>query len=188
MDKLYKNINKEEKRGIVLNNCHNICARFELSMNSMLYLAKLGMDYYTINSCWDDFVEYEDTIEILNIKNRFNPILVAAVKKRPELFKSDTTELVIKYIPLKAIKANAVTIYKRHSCDDSEFLKIDDEKVRLWEIAENNHRNLLKLEEAILKNANKNDLINLIGQLKKDIPKPMEKNSDPGIFIIPDDK
>ena len=36
----------------------------------------------------------------------------------------------------------------------------DDEKIRLWEIAENNHRNLLKLEEAILKNADKNDLIN----------------------------
>ena len=108
--------------------------------------------------------------------NRMDPLLVSLVNRAPDVFKRQRTSLYVEDVPVDAIKADAVSI---DEYDGIESVEINWEKVALWKKSNEQPKKFATLEEAIISDAPKAELMRLLEEFKKTIPAPMPSKPVP---------
>ena len=155
-------------RGIVLNGCHG---GFDLSKRGKEFLIQNGMSQKMVRE-----IENSDDMSV-----RMNPLLVALVRKHPELFNGFGTSLYVVEVPVDAIMADAVSISEYDGIEDES---INEYKVTLWK---KNPQSILfdLIVRAISNGTSKAAMMPLLEEFKKTISEPMPSKPVPGILPLP---
>lgn len=121
--------------------------------------------------------------DLHDLHDRMNPLLVALVLEHPELFRDDTTSLNVKEVPVNAIQADAIKIQEHLGAETVVF---DWEKVALWKKSNEQPKKFATLEAAIIGEAFKAEVMRLLEEFKKTIPKPMPSKPVPDKITLAD--
>ena len=113
-----------------------------------------------------------------------NPLLVALVRKHPELFKDNTTSLKVEEVPVNVIEAGAIEF---DEYDGAETVYFNWKDVALWKKSHEQPNMFASLEEATfatleaanIGDAPKAELMRLFEEFKKTIPEPMPSKPVP---------
>ena len=103
--------------------------------------------------------------------------LVNFVKLNSNAFRENMLRVV--KIPVDAIKANVVSIKENIANEYLESVEINKDRFTLWKLSNEQPKKFATLEEAIISDAPKAEVMRLLEEFKKTIPAPMPSKPVP---------